>query len=511
MALSLRPYQTRAVETLLAAIDDRPILQLPTGGGKTRIAAEVIRRHGRHALFVAHRREIILQSARALGEAGLLCGVIMSGAEPTAGAPVQVASIQTLARREWPRADLVVIDECHHAAPGSQYEALFSSYRRVVGLTATPFRLDGTGLGAVGFRRIVVGATTAELCAERYLVEPEVYAPVTPDLADVTKVGGDYHLGQLSRRMSTKEIVGGVVEKWTKHARGRRTVLFAVSVEHSMGLCASFEAAGVRAEHVDAGTPKPRRDAVLQRLARGETEVLCNVGILSEGWDLPALEVAILARPTLSECLHRQQIGRIMRACPEKTGAIVLDHAGNTLRHGRATDPIVADLEGLREKGDPDLKICPMCGIVVDESDDECPACGFKWGAGSSGPRVVCEIDGELENDGRVVLVTFEDRAVFFNRIVHCVLHRGAEAQRAAAAAASAHKRRYGFWPCVVGTRLIDPSNATEEDWRDLREGWAAVMRRKGKPLSTQEWFARKCEQEARERAAIEAALAAAS
>jgi superfamily II DNA or RNA helicase len=507
----MRPYQERAVQDLHAAIDRRPILQLPTGGGKTRIAAELIRRHGRPALFVAHRREIILQSARALEAAGLVCGVVMSGTDPTPGAPVQVASIQTLARREWPAADLCVIDECHHAAPGSQYEALFSSYPRLVGLTATPFRLDGTGLGAVGFREIVVGATAVELCAERYLVEPEIYAPVTPDLQDIEKVGGDFHLGQLSRRMSMDEIVGGVVEQWMKHAQGRRTVLFAVSIAHSVELCARFEAAGVKAEHVDAGTPKPERDAVLRRLARGETTVLCNVGILSEGWDLPSLEVAILARPTLSECLHRQQIGRIMRACPEKTGAIVLDHAGNTLRHGRVTDEIEADLEGLREKGDPDLKVCPMCGVVVDDVDDVCPGCGFAWGKGGGRPRHVREVEGDLESDGRVVHVTFEDRAVFFNRVVLFAFRRGADAAKAAATAAAAHKRRYGFWPCAVGTRLVDPAAATDEDWRALREGWAALMRKKGKPPSTQRWFAEKCEREARTRAEVEAALAEAS
>jgi hypothetical protein len=378
-----------------------------------------------------------------------------------------------------------------------------------VGLTATPFRLDGTGLGAVGFRRIVVGATARELCAERYLVEPEVYAPVTPDLAGVAKVAGDFHLGELSERMSTSVIVGGVVEQWTKRASGRRTVLFAVSIDHSLELCARFRAAGVVAEHVDAGTPKPERDAVLARLARGETRVLCNVGILSEGWDLPALEVAILARPTLSECLHRQQIGRIMRACPDKTGAIVLDHAGNTLRHGRVTDDIEADLEGLRDKGDPDLKVCPMCGVVVDDQDDVCPACGFAWGTGG-GPRIVTEIEGDLQNDGRVVFVTFEERAAFFNRVVISAFHRGADDQKAAASAAAAHHRRYGYWPCVVGIRLVDPAAATEEDWKALREGWAAIMRRKGKPFSTQRWFAEKCEREARARARAESVAAGA-
>ena len=483
----LRDYQRHAVDRVKAALDRRPVLVAPTGSGKTVMAVALVQELGLPTLWLAHRKELIDQAAVHLEGLGLWCGRIMAGGEPAPLAKVQVASIQTLVRRAMPPAGLIVIDECHHT-PAGTYGRVLENYpdAHVVGLTATPFRLDGRGLGDV-FKEIVVAAHTDDLCKAGVLHDPRVYAGKSPDLRRVKISMGDYAIGELSKRTNTDEQNADIVKTWQEKSASRRTVAFAVDVAHSQAIVAAFRAAGVAAEHIDGTTPRDEREAILGRLRDARTHIVSNCMVLTEGWDLPALETAILARPTASLNLHLQMIGRIMRACPDKDGAIVLDHAGNHHVHGRVTRRIEYSLDSDKKVGESDplrLRRCQACQLLFDPGAPCCPECG--WTPKPATPREKVPIHG----DGK--LVEFDDadfgyRAEFWRLV---------EAQRMAAGympgwAAYRFKERFGDWPIVADGELVDPAHATFEDKRAVylefvrqaalkgfKPGWAAYRYR---------------------------------
>lgn len=481
---TLRPYQAEAIAQLTGKLHERPILTMPTGAGKTVTAAALVRELQLRTLWLAHRRELIQQAARSLRDNGLRCGIIMAGQAADRKAHVQVASIQTLARRTLPDVDLVVMDECHHAR-ASTYRQVLDHYqgRPVVGLTATPFRLDGKGLGDI-FGSIVVACYPDELCQDGTLVEPIVYAPATPDLSGVKVVHGEFREGDVFAAMSKTKITGDIVKTWFQRGcsggTAKRTVCFAVNVAHSNKIVEAFKEAGVRAEHLDGGTCRTMRDAILHRLKIGYTHVVSQCMVLTEGWDLPALEVAIIARPTASLCLHLQMLGRVMRSAPEKLGAIVLDHAGNHLRHGTVIQRLDYSLEDdvhpkARDK-DPEAspgRRCPDCYLLVDPGTPECPECGHQFK-----PSLPEERPGEL--------VAFSDAAR---------LRPSIEAQRAAWESLEWRRKRFGYregWsfhrfvamfgfkPLVVDSQLVEASTATPDQKRRAYEQLLFVAESKG-------------------------------
>jgi DNA repair protein RadD len=517
--MDLRPYQVAAVEEVCAKIDQAPLLVAPTGAGKTVMVAAILRRLDCSALVVAHRREIIHQAARSFRDAGCVVGLIMAGERPVPDAPVQVASVQTLARRDLPDADVLVIDEAHHATAAG-YQRLTAAYARRVGATATPFRLDGKGLGAAGFGSIVVAAWTDDLCRDGFLHEPVVYAAAKPDLSGVKVVAGDFAHGQLSARMNQAGLVGNVIENWKRRAEGRRTVCFAVGVEHAQALAARWTVAGVAAEVVTGETPRDERDATLARLAAGETTVVVNCMVLTEGWDLPALECAVIARPTASLNLHLQTIGRVMRAAAGKDGAIVLDHAGNWHRHGSVTKRLVYSLESpvREEAGTTPTKLCPSCARVVKRSANPCPGCGYVFS--TERDMNPAESDAVLERvTAPAVLASFDERARAWRQC--WAKAYGIVAQRNGRLladdeqkgvddvldmAASMFQRRFGSYPMAHDSILLDPATAGFDAWANMRRRWRRIGMRKGWPSHKIEWFARKSEAEMR--ATVPAAVA---
>lgn len=379
-----RPYQTDTIERVEASTARRVLIVLPTGGGKTIVAREIIRRSGARVLFLAAARELIHQTSEKLAAAGVAHGIIMAGVRGKA-ADVQVASVQTLARRpSMPSADIVFIDEADLARAES-YGKILAHYphARIIGMTATPWRADGKGLGEL-FDETILSATPRELIAGGYLVDfgGSRFEPL--DTAGVKTTGGDFDKGELGKRATSsadgKRLVGDIVNAYQAHAQGRSAVCFAVNVEHSKLLAAQFLAAGIPAEHVDATLPIDERAAILANVRSGKTHVLCNVGILTRGVDIPSLEVAILARPTKSLALYLQCVGRVLRPSPGKDRALILDHAGCTRTHGFPDDArdYTLDFDGKKRTLVAAVGItrCFECFIIVESGLDSCPHCG---------------------------------------------------------------------------------------------------------------------------------------
>lgn len=384
--MQLRGYQIGAIEALRARVLAgivRILLCAPTGAGKTIMASEIIRgavQRGKRVLFVAHRKELVDQCFDKLCRFGVSAGVIMGTDKRRDDYwPVQIGSIQTLARRmdRLPPADVVIIDEAHHAVSNT-YRFLVERYPGavVLGLTATPWRLGKLSLADM-FQELVLAATPAELMAMGALVGYEAFAYDAPDLHDVSTVAGDWNSRELALACNTTVLVGSVVREYLEHAAGRRGILFPVDVAHSNQLVAEFQRAGVRAAHLDCHTPKAERERILAGLSSGAVTIVSSVGVLTEGFDCPAAEVCILARPTQSLSLHLQMIGRVLRPADDKTCALIHDHAGNLMRHGFPDDERDYSLTATPTR-DRALHTCPFCKFLFGSirSDGTCPKCG---------------------------------------------------------------------------------------------------------------------------------------
>lgn len=372
----LYDYQTRAVQSAIDSLLESPIVVLPTGGGKTVIACEIMRLLPGPGIFTAHRQELIFQARDRLQSHGIDAGIIMAGTRPT-DARIQVASKDTLRNRKMPPCEWIIIDECHHAVSKS-YQ--FAIDRPRIGLTATPFRLDGRGLGEM-FGKIIVAAWPDELMSAGRLISPRIYGPKSAiDLSGVKTIAGDFHQGQLGATMGKSKLVGDIVEHWLSIAPNRKTLAFAVDIQHSLKIRDEFRSAGIKAEHVDGGTDADERARLFRAVASGEISVLSNCQIATEGVDIPALECLIIARPTKSVALHLQIFGRGLRTFPGKTDCIVLDHAGNTARLGVFPwSRLPYSLDGIeRDVGAVELgpKQCKQCYALCDRFAAFCPECG---------------------------------------------------------------------------------------------------------------------------------------
>jgi DNA repair protein RadD len=402
----LRPYQTDVIERfhITEKTHKRIIVVAPTGAGKTVIAGAIIKARvalHQEVLVLVHRRELITQTSAKLRELEIWHGIIAAGFPAMPMAPVQIASVQTLharamrqgpngqARMDLPPAKLVVVDECHHATANT-WRAILDRYPEatILGLTATPCRGDGRGLGGI-FETMVECSQVAELIKLGFLVPTRVYAPASPDLTGVKVQAGDYVESQLAERMDKDKLVADIVSTWCKFGDGRRTVCFATGVGHSIHIRDRFNEAGIRAEHIDGGTPRDERDATLARLGAGEIQIVTNCMVLTEGWDMPEVGTCILARPTKKMGLFRQMIGRVLRPAPLKDYAIILDHSGAVFRHGLPEDHVEWTLDpdmaaGNRQhenrKGDtfggPKILECTQCN-AIREGGKACPSCGF--------------------------------------------------------------------------------------------------------------------------------------
>lgn len=397
---NLRPYQSDAIAAVRRSIiagHRHLILVAPTGSGKTVIATSItstaVEKRSK-VLFVVPRRELASQASAMFSAAGITHGIIMAGEPRNLYANVQIASFDTLYARGvrtrrmlMPEADLVIVDEAHLSVAETR-KAILSHYSEsiILGLTATPARGDGRGLGEI-YDDLVTVTSIRELTDNGYLAEARYFAPTAPDLAGIKlNKDGDYQEKQLGKRMDKPQLVGGIVENWLRIARYLSTVVFCVTRAHSRHVCEQFLAAGITAEHLDGETPLDERKAILARVASGETQVLCNVFVATFGLDIPRLACAVLARPTRNIALYLQIVGRVLRTCEGKREAVIIDHSGAVAQHGFADDFVPWSLdenetvaERKKKKAEaekaPKEITCGQCKTVF-KGRRECPACG---------------------------------------------------------------------------------------------------------------------------------------
>jgi DNA repair protein RadD len=389
--LELRSYQSACVDALrqsYAAGHRAPLLALPTGGGKTIIFADITSSasaKSKRVLVVVHRRELLKQASDKLSWAGVPHGIIAAGFEPDPGQLVQVASIQTVVRRldKIGAFDLIVFDEAHHCQAETWKKLIETQPRaKLLGVTATPCRADGKGLGFEDggcFDDLVVGPPIEELVNQGYLSPARCFVPAQRlDLHGVRTLGGDYVASDVARVVDTADITGDAVEQYRKRADHQPAIAFCATVEHAQHVAEAFLNAGYLAKCVHGGTPTDQRDAAIAGLGSGETEILTACDLISEGLDVPAVGAVILLRPTKSFGLHMQQVGRGMRPAPRKEFLIVNDHVGNIITHGLPTTDHSWTLKGVaRRVGGRHLHWrCLECECLNKMSALTCVACG---------------------------------------------------------------------------------------------------------------------------------------
>lgn len=401
---ALRPYQTEDVRRIRHAFASaRSVLyQLPTGGGKTVAFAYIAKgaaEKGNRVVVVVHRRELLLQGSRALRELQVPHGIVAPGF-PMVKMQTQIASVQTLVRRASKMAppDLLILDEAHHAVAGSWAKVREAWPKaRILGVTATPSRLDGRGLNEV-FEVLVVGPSMKSLVDQGYLVPIEVYAPpVRADLSNLHTIGGDFDRGEAAKAVDTPVIVGDAVDHYRRLCNGRRAIAFTATLDHARHTMEAFSAAGIPAGMVDGEMASEERDRVLARFSSGAIRVLTSCQVIEEGFDCPSAEVAILLRPTTSVRVYLQQVGRIMRPAPGKAHGTVLDHVGNTARCGLPDAHREWTLQGRKTKGEraAPMTRCPFCFACFTPGPERCPVCHALLPVKEKEP--LAQVDGELE------------------------------------------------------------------------------------------------------------------
>ena len=378
--MQLRPYQSELVEELRAAWREgykAPCIVLPCGGGKSVILAETARRtaaNGKRVLFLVHRRELVEQIVRTFIGWGVdmrLCDVMM----------VQTAS-RRIAKLKKPA--LIMTDENHHSSAQS-YKKIYERFSDVlrVGVTATPVRLGGEGLGDIN-DKLIIGISAKQLIKNKCLSPYDYYAPDICDLTGIRTRMGEYLASDIERAMTKNAVFGDVIAYYRKLADGKKAICYCAGVKHSKAMAESFSAAGIPAAHIDGETEKNELSPIISDFRCGRIQILCNVDLISEGFDVPDCECAILLRPTKSLTLYIQQAMRCMRYRENKR-AVIIDHVGNYARFGLPDDDREWSLEKnpkkLREQCDEiKVKMCPECFLTFSPPDNSekiiCPHCG---------------------------------------------------------------------------------------------------------------------------------------
>ena len=413
--MKLRDYQLTDVANNRDALTrhNRVLFRGATGSGKTVMFAHMAIKgaeKGNRVCVIVHRRELLDQIGKALdaqkprlSKNYPMYGVIASG-EDEVPHEIQIATIQTLARREFrDRFDVIIIDEAHHA-PANQYLKVIEANpnAKVLGVTATPCRMGGYGLGDVFDVLVEQSLSVKELIEQGYLADVDVYShPVSAiDVSGIKLRGGDYRNEELEIAASTPTVLGDAIKHYREYADGKPAIAFCVSVEHAQKVADSFRYSGIRTEFISGDHGKRDREWRINGLACGSIQVLTSCDLISEGLDVPVVQCGIMLRPTHSLALAMQQMGRVMRPNANGSPSIILDHAGNCLRHGVPQQDRVWTLDKkskngpkVRDEVNVNVRQCPHC-YYVHEFATACKGCGYVY---QSKDRVITKAEGKLE------------------------------------------------------------------------------------------------------------------
>jgi DNA repair protein RadD len=408
LRLTLRPYQTAALDGVRAAFAQgrrAPLLCAPTGAGKTVMFAHITEgaaAKGKRVLILVHRRELLLQCSRALDELGVRHGLISPAYKQTTDA-VQVASVQTLTRRLHRIAppDLIVVDEAHHATAGSWSRVLAAFPRaKLLGVTATPTRMDGHGLSDV-FDALILGPSVRSLIDAGFLSRPVVYAPAIALPDKMKHRAGDFDPAAAAALLDKGSVYGDVLKHYRRLCDGKPALVFCVNIAHAHHMAEQFNAAGFKAAALDGDTEDAPRRKMVADLGNGGLNVLTSCDVVSEGTDIPAVYAALLLRPTESVGLYLQQVGRVLRPYPGKDRAVILDFVGNVLRHDMPDAAREWTLDGAgqgkaaTDDGAPvqRMKLCGHCYALCPAWQTKCEQCGNVFEARRAPPK---QVEGEL-------------------------------------------------------------------------------------------------------------------
>lgn len=428
MTIQLRKYQQIAVDGIRLAFKEghrAVLLVMPTGAGKTYTFAFIAHNavaKGNKVMILVHRKELLMQASMSLAKIGLRHALIAQSGHireimhqhldelgrymVDQTAKVAIASVGTLVGRlsdKW-QPDIIIPDEAHHCTADNTWGKILAYYSkaRILGVTATPIRSDGKGMGVEHggiFNQMVLGPSMPDLIDMGNLVPSTVYAPPTAlDLTGVRKGRGDFVQKELNEAVDKPTITGSAVQHYGKLCPGMPAIAFCVSVAHAEHVAADFRSAGWRAQSIDGSMHDSKRRSLLQGLATGRIDVLTSCDIVSEGFDLPLVSCGILLRPTQSTGLFLQQVGRCLRPAEGKDRAIILDHVGNCARHGLPEDEREWSLSGevkrSNKKNEPSIRVmqCENCYVAFPPAPC-CPNCGT---AVELKGRNVDEVDGEL-------------------------------------------------------------------------------------------------------------------
>lgn len=410
--IALRPYQDQCIAGLRGAFRDgfhSPLLVSPTGSGKTVMFSYLTGRlilAAQRVVLLCHREELLDQISRTLSAFDVAHGTISAGSTYDRRHLAHVASVFTLARRldrvEVP--DYVIVDEAHHGVAGSTWGKVLAHWRslnpklRVIGVTATPERLSGEGLGET-FDTMIMGPTTRALIELQALAPYRLFAPrQAVDLSGIGKRGGDFVRGEAAAAMDKPAIIGDAAGHYRKLCDGAPAVAFCVSVEHAEHTAEQFRALGYRAVSIDGNMDKTLRRNIIADFGRGAINVLTSCDLISEGFDVPGIVAGILLRPTWSLSLYLQQVGRALRPKPGGESAIILDHVGNSTRHGMPDDEREWSLTGRdgsrkSKASEAACRQCEKCFAVSPAAAAKCRDCGELFPVKA---REVEVVEGEL-------------------------------------------------------------------------------------------------------------------
>ena len=406
----LRPYQEVAINDAADALDKHgnTLVVAPTGAGKTiMLSALVGKRRGvsKDVLILQHRDELVSQNSTKFQRVNPeLSASYVNASQKDWGGDAVFAMVQTLSRHnnleQMPKVDLIVVDEAHHTVADT-YQRIINAAKKanegvqVVGFTATPNRGDKKGLRDV-FTNCSHQIEIATLIREGFLVPPKTFVVdvgVQDELRDVRKTASDFDMADVEKIMNRRAINKRVVEEWLDKAGDRKTIVFCSTIRHAEDVCEEFVRQGVIAHVVTGNTPSDEREEILHDLAHGETQVVVNVAVLTEGFDAPPVSCVVLTRPCSYKSTMVQMIGRGLRTVDQeefpgvvKTDCIVMDFGTSVLTHGSLDDSVDLDGAGEATAGDAPEKVCPECDSIVPLGVRECPFCGHMFEGADSDP-----------------------------------------------------------------------------------------------------------------------------